>query len=330
MNSLTNNSPKRISVVIPVFNAAQTLGELLRQLIPALTSLAEQFEVILVEDSSGDGSWEVVRKIVASDQRVRGARLSRNYGQHNALLCGIRMARYDIIVTMDDDLQHPVSEIGRLLEPLTSGYDVVYGAPEQDRHDIWRNLASRMTKVALQGASGGRSVTQISAFRAFPTRLRAAFADYRSPTVSIDVLLTWATSRFTAVTVQHAPRFAGQSNYTVRKLVKHAFNLMTGFSTLPLQLASVVGFVSTLFGLGVLAWVVGRYFLYGSSVPGFAFLASIIAIFSGAQMFALGVFGEYLARIYGRTMERPVYTVLELCEHMPPPQPGVTATQVNR
>ena len=257
MNALPNNSPRSISVVIPVFNAEQSLGELLRQLIPALSSLAETFEVILVEDSSQDGSWEVINKIVASDQRVRGVRLSRNYGQHNALLCGIRLARYDIIVTMDDDLQHPVSEIGRLLEPLTRGCDVVYGAPEQDRHDIWRNLASRMTKLALQGASGTKSVTQISAFRAFPTRLRAAFADYRSPTVSIDVLLTWATSRFAAVTVQHAPRIAGQSNYTVRKLVKHAFNLMTGFSTLPLQLASVVGFVSTLFGLGVLAW--GRW-----------------------------------------------------------------------
>ena len=327
MNALPNNSPRSISVVIPVFNAEQSLGELLRQLIPALSSLAETFEVILVEDSSQDGSWEVINKIVASDQRVRGVRLSRNYGQHNALLCGIRLARYDIIVTMDDDLQHPVSEIGRLLEPLTRGCDVVYGAPEQDRHDIWRNLASRMTKLALQGASGTKSVTQISAFRAFPTRLRAAFADYRSPTVSIDVLLTWATSRFAAVTVQHAPRFAGQSNYTVRKLVKHAFNLMTGFSTLPLQLASVVGFVSTLFGLGVLAWVVGRYFLYGSSVPGFAFLASIIAIFSGAQMFALGVFGEYLARIYGRTMERPAYTVLEHCEHRPQSETDMTPKQ---
>jgi undecaprenyl-phosphate 4-deoxy-4-formamido-L-arabinose transferase len=256
--------------------------------------------------------------------------LSRNYGQHNALLCGIRAARYDITVTMDDDLQHPVTEIAHLLEPLERGYDVVYGAPEKEQHDLWRTLASKMTKLALQSASSAPSITHVSAFRAFPTQLRAAFADYRSPTVSIDVLLTWATSRFTAVTVKHAPRFAGRSNYTVRKLVTHAFNLMTGFSTRPLQIASVIGFVSTLFGLGILAWVIGRYFIFGASVPGFAFLASITAIFSGAQMFTLGVFGEYLARIYGRTMERPAYTIMELREHgMNEPPLGGAARQTN-
>jgi undecaprenyl-phosphate 4-deoxy-4-formamido-L-arabinose transferase len=161
---------------------------------------------------------------------------------------------------------------------------------------------------------GAKSASQVSAFRAFPTRLREAFAEYRSPSVSIDVLLTWATANFTAVRVKHAPRLVGKSNYTVRKLITHAFNLMTGFSTMPLQLASVIGFVFTLFGLGVLGWVVGRYFISGSSVPGFAFLASIISIFAGAQMFTLGIIGEYLARMYGRTMERPAYVVLEKCE----------------
>jgi undecaprenyl-phosphate 4-deoxy-4-formamido-L-arabinose transferase len=133
--------------------------------------------------------------------------------------------------------------------------------------------------------------------------------------VSIDVLLTWATTRFIAVTVKHSPRLVGASNYTARKLITHAFNLMTGFSTRPLQVASLMGFLFTLFGLGVLAWVVGRYLVGGSAVPGFAFLASLIAIFSGAQMFTLGIFGEYLARMYGRTMERPAYLVLERCEH---------------
>jgi undecaprenyl-phosphate 4-deoxy-4-formamido-L-arabinose transferase len=105
---------------------------------------------------------------------------------------------------------------------------------------------------------------------------------------------------------------AGQSNYTLRKLVIHAFNMMTGFSTLPLQLASMVGFAFTVFGFGVLIWVLGRYFVTGTSIPGFPFLASIIAIFSGAQLFALGIFGEYLARIHFRTMDRPPYVVGEL------------------
>jgi undecaprenyl-phosphate 4-deoxy-4-formamido-L-arabinose transferase len=279
-----------------------------------MAALVERFELVLVEDCSRDRSWDIVRRLAAEDERVRGIRLSRNYGQHNALLCGIRAARYDVIVTMDDDLQHPVSEIPKLLAALADGHEVVYGTSNELQHNLWRNLASRLTKLALQGAMGAQTAAQVSAFRAFPTRLRAAFEEYRSPSVSIDVLLTWATQRFTGVEVQHAPRRAGESNYTVRKLVTHAFNLMTGFSTMPLKLASVVGFIFTLFGFGVLAWVLGRYLISGASVPGFAFLASIIAIFSGAQMFTLGIFGEYLGRMYGRTMERPAYVVGERCE----------------
>ena len=307
-------STMSVSIVIPVFNAEPNLAELHRQLMPAMAALVERFEVILVEDCSRDRSWDVVRQLAQQDERVRGIRLNRNYGQHNALLCGIRAARYDVIVTMDDDLQHPVSEIPLLLAQLAAGHEVVYGTSNEPQHGLWRNLAARMTKIALQGAMGAKSAAQVSAFRAFPTRLRDAFESYRSPNVSIDVLLTWATQRFTAVLVKHAPRRAGESNYTMHKLITHAFNLMTGFSTLPLKLASVVGFVFTLFGFGVLAWVIGRYFISGTSVPGFAFLASIIAIFSGAQMFTLGIFGEYLGRMYGRTMERPAYVVGERCE----------------
>ena len=313
-------SQMSVSVVIPVFNAEPNLAELHRQLMPAMAALVERFEVILVEDCSGDRSWDIVRRLASEDERVRGIRLNRNYGQHNALLCGIRAARYDVILTMDDDLQHPVSEIHLLLEALAAGHEVVYGTSNEPQHDLWRNFATRLTKIALRGAMGAKSAAQVSALRAFPTRLRAAFDDYRSPSVSIDVLLTWATSRFTSVEVQHAPRRAGESNYTIRKLITHACNLMTGFSTLPLKLARVIGFVFTLFGFVVLAWVLGRYFISGASVPGFAFLASIIAIFSGAQMFTLGIFGEYLGRMYGRTMERPAYVVGERCERATEPE----------
>lgn len=313
-----NANRPRLSVVIPVFNSEGNLRELHRQLLPELEKLADSFELILVEDCSRDRSWDVIRELVALDPRVRGLRLSRNFGQHNALLCGIRAARYDVIVTMDDDLQHPPSEIPTLLEPLAHGYEVVYGTSPEPQFGLWRNVATRLTKYALRSAMGAKAATQVSAFRAFPAHLRNAFEDFRSPSVSIDVLLTWATTRFTAVTVRHAPRLIGTSNYTARKLITHAFNLMTGFSTRPLQLASLMGFIFTLFGFGVLAWVVGRYLVVGSAVPGFAFLASIIAIFSGAQMFTLGIFGEYLARMYGRTMERPAYVVFERCEQQDP------------
>jgi undecaprenyl-phosphate 4-deoxy-4-formamido-L-arabinose transferase len=138
--------------------------------------------------------------------------------------------------------------------------------------------------------------------------LREAFEGYETPFVSIDVLLTWATTRFAATPVVFQPRYSGSSTYTFTKLVRHALDMMTGFSTAPLQLASLIGFACTLLGLAVFLYVFIRYCLEGS-VPGFPFLASIIAIFSGAQLFALGVIGEYLARIHFRTMNRPVYVV---------------------
>ena len=232
----------------------------------------------------------------------------RNYGQHNALLCGIRAAKYDLVVTMDDDLQHPPEEIPRLLARLEEGFDVVYGAPEAERNGPMRAIASRITRLALRTTVGADVARNVSAFRIFRTQLREAFAGYQSPFVSIDVLLTWATTRFGATTVPFHRRHSGSSNYTFTKLVRFALDMMTGFSAAPLQLASLIGFGCMLFGIGVLVYVVGRYFLEGS-IPGFPFLASIIAIFSGAQLFALGVIGEYLARMHFRSMKRPAYVV---------------------
>jgi undecaprenyl-phosphate 4-deoxy-4-formamido-L-arabinose transferase len=242
---------------------------------------------------------------------VRGIDLMRNYGQHNALLCGIRTARCEVVVTLDDDLQNPPEEIPLLLARLGDDVDVVYGQPREEQHGFWRDRASQLTKLVLQSSMGADVARQISAFRAFRTVLRDAFQGYSGSFVSLDVLLTWATTRFAAVPVAHAPRKSGASNYTVRRLVTHALNLVTGFSTLPLQLASMIGFLSTLFGLTVLAYTLGRTLLFGVAVPGFAFLASIIAIFSGAQLFAIGIIGEYLSRVHARTLDRPVYAVRE-------------------
>ncbi len=301
-----------LSVVIPVYRAQQTLPELHRQLVPALEALASAFEIIYVEDCGGDGSWPLIAAFAAADPRVRGIRMNRNFGQHNALLCGIRAAKYELIVTRDDDLQHPVEEIPKLLSALAEEVDVVYGFPERERHSVMRRLASQLTKLALASAMGADTARHVSAFRAFRTHLREGFRDYRSPSVSIDVLLTWATTRFTTVRVAHRPRAAGESGYTLGALVLHGINLMTGGSTLPLQIASVIGFGFVLVGIGTMVYVLVNYFLHGSTVPGFPFLASIVTIFSGAQLFALGVFGEYLARMHFRSMDRPAYVVREM------------------
>jgi undecaprenyl-phosphate 4-deoxy-4-formamido-L-arabinose transferase len=296
---------KSLTVLVPVYNSQGTLDELIARLAVVLREASRTYEVILINDDSKDESWASIEKLAAAKVWVRGINLMRNYGQQNALLTGIRAARNEIIITIDDDLQNPPEEIPKLLDKLAEGVDVVYGKPQRQQHGLWRDMASTVTKLALQGAMGAATARDASAFRAFRTQLRDAFADYKSPYVSIDVLLTWGTTRFAAIEVRHDPRLIGASNYTFRKLVVHALNMMTGFSTWPLQAASLMGFGFTLFGIAVLLFVLGRYVMLGGSVPGFPFLASIVAIFSGAQMLALGIIGEYLARMHFRMMGRP-------------------------
>ena len=302
-------TPAGVSVIIPIYNSEATLPELVAGLGTTLSETVDNFEVVLVNDGSQDGSWETICRLANEHSFVRGLDLMRNYGQHNALLAGIRTAQHPVVVTMDDDLQHPPTEIPRLLEKLAEGYDVVYGTPQKEHHGLWRTMASQVTKMVLQGTMGAEAARSISAFRAFRAEARQAFADYRGPFVCIDVLLTWATSRFATVAVRHEARRSGASSYTFGKLVTHAINMTTGFTVLPLRVASLVGFTFTLFGVFVLAYVLGSYFIWGRVIPGFAFLASVIAIFSGAQLFSLGVIGEYLSRMHFRTMGQPYCAV---------------------
>jgi len=300
-----------VSIVIPVYNSEKTLAELLRRLESVMRLHVEKYEVILVNDGSKDNSWGVISRQILERSSLVGLNLMRNYGQHNALLAGIRQAQYDVIVTLDDDLQHPPEEIPKLLAKLAEGYDVVYGTPQEMNHSFWRKTASNLTKIALQSSMGVEVARQVSAFRAFRSEVRRVFETYQSAFLSIDVLLTWATTRFAAIPVDHHPRKEGHTNYTVWKLITHATNMLTGFSILPLRIASLAGFAFSFFGFLVLAWVVGRYLIQGGSVPGFPFLASIIAIFSGAQFFALGIIGEYLARMHTRLLGQPSYAIRE-------------------
>lgn len=299
-----------LSVVIPCYNSEGTIALVVQRLREALAEYP--LEIILVNDGSRDRTGAVILDLVAQYPEVTAINLMRNFGQHNALLCGTRAAKHELIVTLDDDLQNPPEEVPRLLARLAEGYDVVYGTPAAERHGLFRNLASQVTKMVLQGAMGAETARKVSAFRAFRSQVRGAFEHYSGPFVSIDVLLTWGTTRFSSLPVRHEPRTIGKSNYTLRKLIVHALNLMTGFSVLPLQLASMVGFLFTFLGLLVLVYVIGRYLIEGGSVPGFPFLASIIAIFSGAQLFALGILGEYIARIFFRSMDKPSYVVREV------------------
>ena len=299
------------SVVVPVYNSEGSLRLLIERLTPALPAFASAFEVILVNDASRDNSWQVIDQLVQDYDWVRGINLMRNYGQHNALLCGIRSANYELVITMDDDLQHPPEELHRLIAKLDEGFDVVYGTPQREQHGLLRDLASQVTKLALQSAMGVETARNVSALRVFRTKVRDAFAMYQGPFVSIDVLLTWGTTRFTAIPIRHEPRTIGVSNYTLRKLITHALNMATGFSVLPLQISSLIGILLALLSVLMLIFVLVRFAIEGTPVPGFPFLASVVGIFSGAQLLALGIIGEYLARMHFRLMDRPSYVIRE-------------------
>lgn len=301
------------SIVIPVYNSEQTLTELTERLDGVLSQLCQHYEIIFVDDGSHDHSWQVIKDLANRYPFVRGFNLLRNFGQHNALLCGVRAAEYDLIVTMDDDLQHPPEEIHKLLEKLNDGLDVVYGKPHSMPHSPWRNLTSKLLKRFLAAIMGIPSQDYIESFRAFRSNLRKAFENYQSPNVALDVLLGWGTRRFGVVEVEEKARIVGRSNYTLGKLFSLALFYLTGFSVIPLRLASFLGFLFTFLGLVVFIYVVVIYFSEGS-IPGFPFLASLIALFSGVQLFTLGIFGEYLAHIFERSLDRPTYVIAETTE----------------
>jgi len=300
-----------LSIIVPVYKGENLIEPLIAELGKTLPKFANEYEVILVNDGSPDQSWSLIQRLARQYPWVKGICLMRNYGQHNATLCGVRAACYEIVVTMDQDLQHPPQEIPLLLAKLDEGYDVVYGAPKKLPQGFIRNLLTASTKQILANIMGVPSVKNISAFRVFRTQLRSAFDGFKSPSLILDVLLSWGTTRFTSVLVNIAE--ARVSNYNFASLVRTALLILTGYSTQPLRLASWIGFAMTLFGLGIFVYVIFTYFTLGS-VPGFPFLASIIALFSGMQMFALGIFGEYLARMFERSMDRPAYVILEMLE----------------
>lgn len=302
-----------VSVVVPVYNGARSIAVLADRLATALADSAA-WEVIFVVDGSPDDSWQIVTTLVNTTRHVKGIDLFRNFGQHNALLAGIRHARYDVVVTMDDDLQHRPESIPSMLAMLKPDVDLVYGQSQVEEHGLWRSLASRLVKAAMGASIGGSMARDSGAFRAFRTALRDGFVGVEDPYISIDVVLSWVTTRYATCATPMDQRSIGTSAYTVRKLLKHAINMVTGYSTKPLRFVTWLGFCMASFGFAVLIYVIIRRFTASTEVPGFAFLASLVSILAGAQLFGLGVIGEYLGRMHFRSMQRPPYVIRQTLE----------------
>lgn len=300
--------------MIPCYRSSGTLPQLLVELDDALSELRQiglvsEAEVLLVVDGSPDDTERVARSEAEHRPYVTVMTLRRNFGQHNALVAGIRNARYDFVVTMDDDRQHPPAEIAKLVTAIRdSGADLVYAVPEREEHGLLRSASSRWIKRGL-ALAGVANAEIVGAFRIFRTDLRDGFAASNDPQVNLDVLLSWTTNRVAKVSTLMNLRESGASGYSFRKLVTHTLNMITGYGTVPLRLTTWLGFLCGLAGLSLLVWVILQYFLGQTEVPGFTTLAAVISLFSGVQLIALGMIGEYVGRQHFRSMRRPMYVV---------------------
>ena len=303
-----------ISLVCPVYCSAQTLRILVDEICTCLNG-THRFEILLIDDRSPDSSWLEILQISKENSAVRGIRLGRNVGQQGALLAGIRSARFDKIVTIDDDLQNPPSEVIKLVQALDSNGGVVYGVSTDVKQKLWRKASSVGAKQIFKKFLGFDSAVNISSFRAFETNLRDAFYGEIGPSVSIDSLLTWSTSTFCSIDVQHHPRLQGKSHYSFRKLVRFMIDTATGYSVVPLRLATTLGSIVIVLGFVMFLWVTLRPLLTGVSVPGFPLLAASLAIFSGTQLLVLGILGEYIGKMHFRVMNKPSYVIVDSSEY---------------
>lgn len=299
------------SVVVPVFNNAKTLKELYSRVSALFNSFGNiTFEVVFVEDGSHDDSWEEIQKLKKDfPDTVRGVRFSRNFGQHNALLCGFRFAKGEWIITMDDDLQTPPEEISKLIDKMNqSGADLVYGTYENKQHSIFRNTGSRFIKKLAPYASG--NTNEGSSFRIIKKDIVNQIRTYNQPFVFIDEVIFWHTANITSVPVMHLARKDGKSGYTFRKLMGLTVNLIINYSNLPLRIMTIVGFLSSFF-----AFLLGLFFIWKKvhyKVPlGYTSLIVTIFFSTGIILLCLGILGEYISRIYNTQNNKPQYSIKE-------------------
>jgi undecaprenyl-phosphate 4-deoxy-4-formamido-L-arabinose transferase len=305
-------STVRVSVVIPVYRSAETLQRVVERLSRVLDDIDGIYEIVFVDDGSSDSSWELLQALQRQRPEVITAvQLMRNFGQHNALMCGFRHARGQYIITMDDDLQNPPEEIPNLLSVIRNGaHDLVYGVPEKKQHAVGRNVGSRMVNTFFRTVF--RTNATVTSFRVIRRELLDAILAYNLNFTYIDGLLAWNTQRVGEVTVEHCPRKSGRSGYSITKLLTLALNLFTNFSLIPLQIASAIGLIASIGGLVVAAYYLIQAMLSNIAVPGYASIIVAVMVLGGLQLLALGVIGEYVGRLHLNVNRKPQYTVRNL------------------
>jgi undecaprenyl-phosphate 4-deoxy-4-formamido-L-arabinose transferase len=309
-----HSSPK-LSVVIPVYNEESVLPTLFSRLYSALDLLAVQYEIVFINDGSKDRSAALLREQFQRRPEVtRVVLFHANFGQHSAVMAGLAYARGEYVVTLDADLQNPPEEIGKLLEKLDAGYDYVGTIRQQRQDSLWRRTFSKMINKVREWITPVRITDQGCMMRGYSRSVVAALNQTREVNTFIPALASIFAMNPIEVPIAHEERFAGRSKYSMYSLIRLNFDLITGFSVVPLQLFSMTGMIVALFSALLFLVLIVRRIFVGSEAEGLFTLFSVVFLLIGICLFGIGLLGEYVGRIYAQVRERPRYIVEAVLE----------------
>ena len=319
------DSKCKLSVVIPVYGSEQVLPELVAQLIAVMATLSEinkNFEIIFVCDRSPDKSWNVIQELARTYSQVQGILLRTNAGQHNALMAGLARAKGEIIVTMDDDLQHSPSDIPQLLNELKQGNDVVFASFKNRNHALWKVWGSRLNDAVACYLLKKPKNLYLSPFRAMKACIRNEIVNYKGPYVYIDGLILSVTRDIGTLEVEHHERHAGDSGYSFGKSISLWLKMATNFSVVPLRVTSLFGVIFAGCGFLLAILLIIQKFTINIMPVGWTSLIVTVLIIGGVQLLAIGVLGEYLGKVLLTLNAKPQYVIAETVgSHLSPVTP---------